>query len=197
MKRIPGSGATPLSGGLQLATAPYGGPPPRAPIQPQYEQQYPPRAQLPEDRESTAVLTILGVVAALATVLEFISAFLPWVMTGGVSVSGINLMTSSGYEADGFFMIRWGWGGILFTGFFALFFGAFMLIPVILFLLNKPSGASWAIVLGVLAFFTGLVNVIMIYATLETSSVGAGLWAMFASAIVMLICGIVGMRVSE
>lgn len=182
---------------LLFAGGPSGLPPGQRPVQPQYQQQYPPQVPQAPDKESGIVLTILGVVVTLFTVLEFISSFLPWVTTGAVSNSGINLMTSRGLGFQGFFMIRWGWGGILFTGFFSLFFGALMLIPVILFLLNNPDGASWAIVLGVLVFFIALVNIIMVYSTLNASGVGAGLWVMLASAIVLLVCGIVALRFSS
>ncbi len=36
----------------------------------------------------------------------------------------------------------------------------------------------------------------MVYSTLNASGVGAGLWVMFASAIVLLVCGIVAFRFS-
>jgi len=55
-----------------------------------YQQQYPPQVPQVPDRDSGIVLTVLGVVAALFTVLEFISPFLPWVTTGAVSNSGIS-----------------------------------------------------------------------------------------------------------
>lgn len=186
---------------LLFTAGPSGPPPGRGPVQPPYQPQYGYAPQAPRQEQGGAdsglVMTILGIVTALFSVLIFISAFLPWIMTGGVSRSGMNLMTSPG---KGFFMISWGWGGILFSGFFSLLFGAFMIIPVILLLLNRQSGASWSIGLGVLVFFTALVNVIMIYATFSDyggASVGAGLWSLLASAVVVLACGIVGLRFSS
>lgn len=191
----------PQSGTLLFAAGPAGLPPGRVPVQPPYQPQYGYAPQAPRQEEDGAdsglVMTILGIVAALFCVLIFISTFLPWITIGGVSRSGMNLMTSPG---QGFFMISWGWGGILFSGFFSLFFGALMIIPVILLLLNRPIGASWAIGLGVLVFFTALVNVIMIYSTFSDyggASVGAGLWSLLASAVVVLACGIVAFRFSS
>ncbi|MHB8895715.1 MAG: hypothetical protein ACYC99_11150 [Candidatus Geothermincolia bacterium] len=167
--------------------------------QPQYTQQYgyqPPPA--PEQQpvppgESTIILTVLGIVAALGAVMVFVSTFLPWVAVGGASQSGNNLMTMT---AKGNFAVRWGWGGILFTGIFSLIIGGLMIIPVILLLLNKRSGASWGITLGVIGFFIALVNVIMIYATYNGASAGGGLWVFLGGSIVLLACGIIGLRFS-
>jgi hypothetical protein len=139
----------------------------RRPAAPQYPQQYnypppgPEQAPIPPE-ESSLILTVVGIVAALAAVLAFVSTFLGWISVSGVSSSGGNLMTMSG---KGTFVIRWGWGGILFKGFFSLLIGALMIIPVILLLLNKRSGATWAITVGVLGFFIALIDVIMVYAT--------------------------------
>jgi hypothetical protein len=194
----------PGAGILLFAAGPQGMPPGQRPVQPPYQPQYQPQygyapqAPRPEEggSDSGMVLTILGIVTALFSVLIFISTFLPWITISGVSRSGFNLMTSPG---QGFFMISWGWGGILFSGFFSLLFGALMIIPVILLLLNKRSGGSWCIGLGVLLFFIALVDVIMIYSTFSDyggASVGAGLWSLLASAVVVLACGIVGLRFS-
>ncbi|MBU4179754.1 MAG: hypothetical protein KJ625_07445, partial [Actinobacteria bacterium] len=140
------------------------------------------------------VTMILGIIVALGMVMVFVSAFLPWVTSAGASTSGVSLMTMQG---EGFFMIRWGWGGMLFTGFFSLVIGALMIIPAILLLLNKRGGPSWAIVTGVFGFFMALVNVIMVYATYDNGGVGAGLWLMLIFSIMVLVCGIVGVRYAE
>ena len=190
---LPGAAWSPGPGGLVSATGPGGwqqGPPP---VQPQYGY----RPVVPRQGRgagSGMVTTILGIVVALGMVLVFVSSFLPWVTSSGASTSGVTLMTMQG---EGFFMIRWGWGGMLFTGFFGLVIGALMIIPAILLLLNKGGGSSWAIVTGVFGFFMALVNVIMVFATYDNGSVGAGLWLMLAFSIVVLICGIVGVRYAE
>lgn len=190
---LPGVARSPGPGGLVSATGPPGwqqGPPPGQP-------QYGYRPVVPQQRRgagSTMVTTILGIVVALGMVMVFVSSFLPWITSAGASTSGVSLMTMQG---EGFFMIRWGWGGILFTGFFGLVIGALMIIPAILLLLNKGGGSSWAIVTGVFGFFMALVNVILIYATYGNGSAGAGLWLMLAFSIVVLVCGIVGVRYAE
>jgi hypothetical protein len=153
-----------------------------------------PEQAAPPDRDSGLILTVLGIISALAAVLVFVSTFLPWISSGGVSHSGSNLMTSA---SKGFLLIRWGWGGILFTGFFSLLIGALMIIPVILLLLEKRSGASWAIALGVLGFFIALVNIIMVYATYTGQNAAAGLWLFLGASIAILACGIVGLRFSQ
>ena len=163
---------------------------PGAGYQPRYG--YPPAVpQQGKGAGSRMVMTIVGIVVALGMVMVFVSTFLPWVTSPGGSISGTNLMTMQG---EGFFMIRWGWGGMLFTGFFSLVIGALMIIPAILLLLNNRGGASWSIVTGVFGFFMALVNVIMVFATYDNGSVGAGLWLMLAFSIVVLACGIVGLR---
>ncbi|MBU4173413.1 MAG: hypothetical protein KKB90_04525 [Actinobacteria bacterium] len=180
-------------GGLVSATGPPGwqqGPPP---VQTQYG--YPPVVPQQGRGAGTGMVTmILGIIVALGMVMVFVSAFLPWVTSAGASTSGVSLMTMQG---EGFFMIRWGWGGMLFTGFFSLVIGALMIIPAILLLLNKRGGPSWAIVTGVFGFFMALVNVIMVYATYDNGGVGAGLWLMLIFSIMVLVCGIVGVRYAE
>lgn len=141
---------------------------------------------------------ILGSVAALSAVLVFISTFITWLHQSGVFISGISLMSTT--EMEGFFMIRWGWGGMVFTGFFSLLLGAVMIIPVILLYLNKRSGASWSIVTGVFGFFIALANIILIFTTFpegSRASAGAGLYLMLAFSVGVLVCGIVGMRYTQ
>ena len=190
---LPGVTWSPAPGGLASASGPPGwqqGPPP---VQTQYGYR-PVVPQQGRGAGSGMVTTILGIVVALGMVMVFVSAFLPWVTSAGASTSGVSLMTMQG---EGFFMVRWGWGGMLFTGFFSLVIGALMIIPAILLLLNKRGGSSWAIVTGVFGFFMALVNVIMVYATYDNGSVGAGLWLMLTFSIVVLVCGIVGVRYAE
>lgn len=141
-------------------------------------------------------MTILGVFASLSAVMVFISTFLPWFSTGGVSYNGMNLMTMN---ADGFFMVRWGGGGIIFTGFFSLLFGALMLIAAILLFLDNRAGATWSIVIGVFGFFLALVNIIMVYTTYDApgTTPGVGQWLVLGFSIIILICGAVGMRYSQ
>lgn len=196
------SAGEPLRGSVRSmsASSPSGWPPGRTPVtqgyQPQYE--YPP--EVPERRgpgrdRSGLVTAILGVVASLGAVLVFVSTFLSWITHEAVSTTGFSLMT---VEQEGFFMIRWGWGGILFTGFFSLVMGLFMIIPAILLLQNNRNGASWSIATGFLGFFIALVNIIMIYATFDQPvSAGAGLWLFLAFSTGVLICGIVGLRYVE
>jgi hypothetical protein len=184
--------------GVLRASGPPGWPPGQDPARRTYSPRYGyrPEANLaggPGDERET-VTTILGVVAALSSVMVFISSFLPWISSQGaqgVSTTGIQLMTAN---IEGFFMIRWGWGGILFTGFFGLVFGAVMLIPAILLLLNRRSGATWSIVTGVLGFFIALVNIIMVFSTYEGVKASAGLWLMLVFSVIVLLCGIIGMR---
>jgi hypothetical protein len=178
--------------GLLSAVGPSGWRRGQPPVQPDYD--YRPVVPQPgKDGRTNAVMTILGVFVALGMVMVFISAFLPWVTSAGTSLSGVNLMTMQG---EGFFMIRWGWGGILFTGFFSLVIGSLMIVPAILLFLNRGGGPAWSIVTGVFGFFMALVNVILIYATYNNGEAGAGLWLMLAFSVVVLACGIVGLRYS-
>ncbi|MBN2169301.1 MAG: hypothetical protein JW738_08660 [Actinobacteria bacterium] len=153
----------------------------------------------PKGVDSGLVMTVLGAVAALSAVMVFISTFLPWVSIGGVSTTGINLMSSN---TEGFFMVRWGWGGIIFTGFFSLLLGSLMVIAVIMLFLNKRGGATWSVITGVFGFFLALVNIIMVYTSYDPGGVsgatpGAGQWLMLGFSIIILICGAVGLRFAE
>lgn len=187
--------------GVREPAEPAGGPG-RPPVQPpnrpgyqqqQYRRRVPRQPKGTGGMEPETVTTILGAIVALGAVVVFISTFLPWFKVGGVSDTGVQLMT---LEGEGFFMIKWGWGGILFTGFFSLLIGTLMIIPVIALFLNKRSGASWSIVTGVFGFFISLVNIIMVYSTYENGGVGVGLWLMLVFSIAVLVCGSIGIRYS-
>lgn len=142
------------------------------------------------------VMTILGIFASVCAVMVFISTFLPWFSVNGVSHTGMELMTM---DAQGFFMIRWGGGGIIFTGFFSLLFGALMLIAAILLFVDNRGGAIWSITIGVFGFFLALVNIIMVYTTYDAPSAapGIGQWLMLGFSIIILVCGAVGLRYSQ
>lgn len=150
----------------------------------------------------------IGLATIVSGVIVFISMFLTWVTSTGLSDTGWDLMMATNSPGN----ILWRTGGqevsglILFTGFWALIVGVMLMLLGINIILrlrdSRESAAYYVIGLGLLGAAVATVNMVMIATKFKEAvgapvSVGVGLYLLLAGSIIGLILGIMALVIKH
>ena len=106
---------------------------------------------------------------------------------------------------SGNFLLRWGKGTLLFTGFWSLVIGLGIIACALLVFREKRAGGILALALGSLGFLISVVNIIMVFGPINSrfmsisnshisANVGPGLWALLFFSICTAVIGFLCIR---
>ena len=137
----------------------------------------------------------LGAFTVIVGLAVGATIFLPWLAN-----KDFLFWTALTGDLRGNFILVWGGGTLLFTGFWSLFCGLLILIGGLLTLLKKRFGTMVVIVGGAVGVVTAVFDIVMIFTRLRMESgaltvyqrPGFGLWLFLAFSMVALALGVVG-----
>ena len=156
---------------------------------------YPPGYATAADRPGGSVL--LGLLTLLAGGLVAGSTFLQWVTSpagASVNLTGWFVM-QGGFEVfgGGFELVIAEQGTIFFTGFFSLLLGALILLGGVVTLIRRRPGGILTLLFALAASVVSTVNITMVFAKMQGSAPGVGLWMFALAALAALALGIISL----
>lgn len=135
---------------------------------------------------------IVGVLAGVSGIAMFISTFLAWI--SGSGMTGWSMMFSSGLGTTHNFLFSLGSSRIIFTGFWSLLFGVFVIAGAVTLVTGWGGANGLVLAGGILGLAISVVSIVMIY-TLSSPiafSPGPGLWLFAVFSLVATVAGSVG-----
>jgi hypothetical protein len=144
---------------------------------------------------------LLGILTMLLGAVVVGSTFLQWVTTpmgAGVNITGWFVM-QGGFEVfgGGFNVVLSQQGTIFFTGFFSLLLGALVLLGGIVTLIRRRPGGVLTLLFALAASVLSAVNITMVFAKMEGSSPGVGLYLFAGASLAALVLGIISLSSSS
>lgn len=144
---------------------------------------------------------LLGILTMLMGAVVIGSTFLQWVTSpagAGVNITGWFVM-QGGFEVfgGGFTLVLSEQGTIFFTGFFSLLLGALVLVGGIVTLIRRRPGGVVTLIFALAAAALSAVNITMVFAKMEGSAPGVGLYLFAGASLAALVLGIISLSSSS
>lgn len=158
-------------------------------------------AAYPQEAVRPGGSVLLGILTMLAGAVVVGSTFLEWATSplgAGVNITGWFVM-QGGFEltGGGFTVVLSEQGTVFFTGFFSLLLGALVLVGGVVTLIRRRPGGVLTLVFAIAASVVSAVDITMIFAKMEGSSPGVGLYLFAGAALVALVLGVISLSSSN